>query len=368
MKILYVTTIGGTMSFFVSLIKELLDMGYSVDIATNERNSQVPICYREWGCTIYQIETSRVPIDKGNLKAFKQLKELAEKNEYDIVHCHTPIAAMCTRLACRKIRKTGTTVFYTAHGFHFYKGAPLKNWLLYYPVEKICSYMTDVLITINQEDYVLAKKKMKAKLVEYVPGVGIDIEKIKETPGLKREEIRKKINCKTDELLLLSVGELNRNKNHSVVIKALSKLQNPKVKYMIAGKGELEYELKCLIETLGLKNQVFLLGFRNDVLEIYKAADVFVFPSYREGLSVSLMEAMANQLLCVVSKVRGNSDLITNKEYLFAPQDDEQLASVLKKIVRHFPIHEGKKNSRRIQRFSTELVNREMLTLYEKFI
>ena len=154
MKILYVTTIGGTMRFFRSVIKELLDAGHVVDIAANEKTSPVAPCYREWGCTVHQIDPSRSPLNKGNLMAIKQIKKLVTENHYDIVHCHTPVAAMCTRLACRKARKSGTKVFYTAHGFHFYKGAPRKNWLIFYPIEKFCARWTDLLITINKFDII----------------------------------------------------------------------------------------------------------------------------------------------------------------------------------------------------------------------
>lgn len=167
MKILYVTTIGATMNFFREFVDELIKDGNTVDIATNETTSVVPEFYKNLGCKVYPIETSRSPLQKGNVVAINQIRKLVTEEHYDIVHCHTPIAAMCTRLACRKVRKQGTKVFYTAHGFHFYKGAPLKNWLLYYPVEKICAHFTDVLITINQEDYELAQKKMKAKKVVY---------------------------------------------------------------------------------------------------------------------------------------------------------------------------------------------------------
>lgn len=159
------------MGFFKNFIKELLEDGHTVDIATNETTSKVPDCYREWGCQIYQISCTRSPFNKGNIDAIRQIRKIAADGSYGIVHCHTPIAAMCTRLACRKLRKSGLKVFYTAHGFHFYKGAPLKNWLVYYPIEWLCAHWTDVLITINKEDFELAKKKMKAKRVEYVPGV-----------------------------------------------------------------------------------------------------------------------------------------------------------------------------------------------------
>ena len=161
------------MRFFIQLVKELVEEGHTVDIAANTSISNVPNEYIELGCNVFPISCTRSPLERGTVTAIKQLKQVVSVGNYDIVHCHTPIAAMCTRLACRKVRKQGTRVFYTAHGFHFYKGAPLKNWLLYYPVEKLCAYWTDVLITINQEDYVLAQGKLAAKRIEYIPGVGI---------------------------------------------------------------------------------------------------------------------------------------------------------------------------------------------------
>jgi hypothetical protein len=163
MKILYVATIGSTMNFFKQFIAELVEAGHSVDIACNENATKVPDFYRELGCCVHSISTSRSPLNRGNLAAVKALRKLVSENCYDIVHCHTPVAAMCARLACRGARKRGTKVFYTAHGFHFYQGAPLKNWFLFYPIEKICSRWTDVLITIIREDYALAQRKMKFK-------------------------------------------------------------------------------------------------------------------------------------------------------------------------------------------------------------
>ena len=163
MKILYVTTIGSTMNFFKSFIGELISEGHTVDIACNNSKSPVPEIYSDWGCNIYPISCTRSPMNKGTVKAISELKKIVAENKYDIVHCHTPIAAMCTRLACKDLRKNGVRVIYTAHGFHFYNGAPKKNWLMYYPVEKICAKYTDTLITINKEDYEFAKKKMKAK-------------------------------------------------------------------------------------------------------------------------------------------------------------------------------------------------------------
>lgn len=363
MRILYVTTIGGTMSFFTSYIKTLLDEGHQVDIATNENSGKVPECYREWGCKVYHIDTSRSPLDRGNLKAIRQMKSLVAAQKYDIVHCHTPIAAMCTRLACRKVRKNGTKVIYTAHGFHFYKGAPLKNWMSYYPVEKLCAHFTDVLITINQEDYALAQKKMKAKRVEYVPGVGIALEKFSEIQVDKRVK-RHELGVPEDTVLVLSVGELNENKNHETVIRAIKDLN---VCYVIAGKGELQEHLQLLIDECDMRDRVKLLGFRRDIAELCKTADIFVFPSFREGLPVSAMEAMASGLPCVASRIRGNVDIIHEPGgVLCQPDDSGSFAAAIRYYAQNPQEREkaGAYNMRVVQKLDTKEINAKLYRIY----
>lgn len=362
MKILYVTTIGGTMNFFDSFINRLINEGHTVDIATNENGSKVPVCYQEWGCTIHQIGTSRSPLNKGNVKAIKQLKTLVEKEKYDIVHCHTPVAAMCTRLACRKARKNGTKVFYTAHGFHFYKGAPLKNWALYYPVEKICAHFTDVLITINQEDYALAQEKIKVKQVEYVPGVGIDLTKFGQV-AIEKSAKRKELGIPEDAILLLSVGELNANKNHETVIRAIKDLD---VYYVIAGKGDLQEYLQGIIDECNMTGEVKLLGFRRDVSELYQAADIYVLPSVREGLNVSIMEAMASGLPVVCGDIRGNIDLVDeNGGALFSPQNRTECKKAIEKILDSDRAQKGKFNVEKSKQFSSDFINEKMMKLYK---
>ena len=325
MRILYITTMGGTMNFFKSLIKELIEEGNIVDIATNEETSKVPDCYREWGCRVFSISTSRSSFSFGNIKAIKQIKNIAK--DYDIVHCHTPLAGMATRLGCRKLRrKQNLKVIYTAHGFHFYKGAPKKNWMIYYPIEKVCSKWTDVLITINREDYELAKKKMKTPTIKYIPGVGVNISKFALTKVDKNEMI-KEFGIPKDSFIVLSVGELNRNKNHEVVIKAISKLNNKKIFYLIAGVGNQESHLISLANELNVN--LCLLGYRNDVARLYKICDLYIHPSFREGLPVSVIEAIASNCAVAGSSIRGNMDLI-NKEYLFDPNNVDEIMLLLK--------------------------------------
>ena len=264
MKILYVTTISLTMnSFFKPHIQMLVDERHQVDIACNYNDLPLDNLYNELKCGIYQVDFSRSPLLKQNIKAYGQIKKVIENGQYDIVHCHAPNASIITRLVCRRYRKkNGLKVFYTAHGFHFYKGAPLKNWLFYYPVEKLCSRWTDVLITINNEDYALAQKKMKAKRVEYVPGVGIDLERFG-SPTVNRETKREELGIPADAVLLLSVGELNENKNHETVIRAIAGMD---VYYIIAGKGDLREHLVKVAAEVGMANRVKCLGFEKTLM------------------------------------------------------------------------------------------------------
>lgn len=371
MRILYVTTIGMTMGFFNSYIRELLDEGHVVDIATNETDTKVPECYRGWGCTVYPIDTSRSPLSPGNLKAIRQIRNLVVQNGYDIVHCHTPIAAMCTRLACRSVRKAGLKVLYTAHGFHFYKGAPLQNWLIFYPIEKICSYFTDLLITINGEDYALAQKKMKAKQIAYVPGVGVDIQKFQDTK-INCKEKRQELGVPENAVVLVSVGELNQNKNHEVVIRAIAQLRDKQLHYMIAGKGPLQEYLNGLAQELGVANQIHLLGYRNDIAELCCAADICVFPSIREGLGLAAVEGMATGLPLIASDNRGTRDYSVHQDNALMCRYDsvDDFADAISRLAANPGMRSemGVKNVEIAKKYDIANINSQMKQLYAEVI
>ena len=360
MKILYIVTVGGTIGFFKSLIKDLIDNGSVVDIACGEPE-RVPSCFNEWGCFVYPIDCSRLPIKNGNIKAIKQIKEIVEKEKYDIVHCHTPIAAAYTRLACKSLRKKNMVkVIYTAHGFHFYAGAPLMNWLVYYPIEKWLSRYTDVLITINNEDYFRAKKKFRAVRIEYVPGVGIDVDRfIPCTEG--RERIRNEMGLSSERVVLLSVGELNDNKNHERVIRAIEGLD---ITYVIAGAGYLKERLELIAKEL--KVDVRLVGYRKDVKDFYNAADFYILPSKREGLNVSLMEAMACGLPCLVGRIRGNVDLIEDSlgGCLFNPLNEKDIRLAIEKELNN-SCGQGAYNRVKIKSFCMNRIIHAMKSIYD---
>ena len=313
---------------------------------------------------IHTLPFTRSPFSKSNITAYKQLKRLVKEGKYDVVHTHTPNASAIVRLACRKLRKKGLKIFYTAHGFHFYKGAPLKNWLVYYPIEKLCARWTDTLITINSEDYTRAKKKLHAKNVACVFGVGIDLSKF---GALSVDKVAK---CKTlgipeDAKLFISVGELNDNKNHEIVIKALEDMN---VYYVIAGTGNKKDALQALIDKQKMADRIKLIGYRTDIGELYAVSDFFVFPSFREGLSVSLMEAMACGLPCAVSNIRGNTDLIDeNGGACFAPDNVDDVKKVMQYMcdMQDFDRKQcSVYNKEKIKSFSNETVISQMKEIY----
>lgn len=328
--------------FNMQNIQLLLDNGYNVDVAcnckigntvSNERVQELIQCLTDKGVSVIHIPIPReITNIKGIGQSLLQVKKLCNENAYTLLHCHSPIGSVVARLAAAHARKKlETRVIYTAHGFHFYKGAPKKNWLIFYPVEKICSQLTDVLITINKEDYTFARKHMDAAQVEYIPGVGIDTQKFCQN-AFDVEAKRRELGLQQDDIIILSVGELNQNKNQEVVVRAIAKLKNPKIHYFIAGKGAKEQYLTDLALELGVN--LHLLGYRMDVVELLNAADIFAFPSFREGLSVALMEAMAAGLPCVASEIRGNVDLIDNAGgYLCKPDDIDAFSIGFKELI-----------------------------------
>lgn len=370
-KVLFVATVVKThiMEFHIPYLKMFKEMGWETAVAARNDYENPADCVIPYCDIYYNIPFERNPLKPGNLKAYKELKHIIDEGEYDIIHCHTPVGAMLTRLAAKQARKQGTKVFYTAHGFHFYKGAPAINWILYYPVEKWLSRYTDVLITINKEDYERAKT-FKAGKVCYVPGVGIDLKKFN-AGYVNKEQKRKEIGVSADDFVLLSVGELIPRKNHEVVIRALSVLKQldklNHIEYVICGRGSYEADLRKLAEGLDVADHVHFLGYRNDISEICNCADLFVFMSHQEGLPVALMEAMACGLPAVCSNIRGNTDLIEDGVTgLLANNTPEEVAQSISKMKSDTALRNRVASAalQKIKQFDLSSVEDEMSKIY----
>lgn len=306
--------------FNMDNIHILQELGYEVHVAANfefgsitsqERVDEFRRQLEREGIVSYHVPIPRSIGDVRHIAAsYRQMKRLIQKEQYKIIHTQSPIGGAVARLAAKKSRKDGYKVIYTAHGFHFYDGAPKKNWLLFYPVEKYLSRYTDVLITINQEDYGRAKT-FHAKRVFHMPGIGIDVEKFARQRA-DREVVRQRFGVLPEDYLLVSVGQLSVRKNQETAIRALGHIPDSHVKYLLAGFGEREETDRALARTLHLEQRVIFAGYQSDMGKLLHAADCFVFPSIQEGLPVALMEAMAAGLPVVCSRIRGNTDLVAD--------------------------------------------------------
>ncbi|MBQ8834485.1 MAG: glycosyltransferase family 4 protein [Oscillospiraceae bacterium] len=371
-KVLFTATVVKThiMQFHIPYLKLFRDMGWETAVAARNDYEDPADCVIPYCDTYFDIPFERFPLKPANIRAYRELKKIIDEGNYDIIHCHTPVGAMVTRLAAADARKRGTKVIYTAHGFHFFKGAPLLNWLVYCPVEWLLAHLTDVLVTINREDYAFAQKHIHAKRIEYVPGVGIDTEKFR-LECWNRNEKRRELGFGGEDFLLLTVAEMTKNKNHSTVLKALSLLKNEPefadMHYLIVGRGENQPALQEEVSRLGIEQHVHFLGYRSDVRELYRSCDLFVFMSFREGLSVALMEAMCCGMPTVCSAIRGNTDLIENGvEGIHAENTPQAVAEAILALRRDPERRRalGRAASEKIRLFDAKNVHKTMKDIY----
>ncbi len=371
-KVLFVATVVKThmMQFHIPYLKMFQEMGWETAVAAqndyeNPADCQIPYCD-----TYFDIPFERTPWKWKNFTAYRMLKKVINEGNYDIIHCHTPVGAMIARLAAVQARKKGTKVIYTAHGFHFFDGAPLLNWLLFYPAEWILAPLTDVLITINKEDYDRARKKIHTKRIEYVPGVGIDTDRFR-CVQVDNAEKRRELGYSDKDFLILTVAEMTPNKNHITVLKALSLLKGTKefenIHYLICGRGIMKESLMDSAELLEIDDHVNFLGYRTDAPQLYRCSDMFAFVSFREGLSVALMEAMSCGLSIMCTRIRGNTDLIDDgNSGIFTENNPQAVADNILRLYRDpaFRAELGRNASEKVKIFDEENVLKQVKAIY----
>jgi glycosyltransferase involved in cell wall biosynthesis len=363
-KILIVSTVSRQFYLFEQgNIEVLKSLGYEIHGAANfdDANERLD----ELDIIRHHFDIQRSPFSLKNIKAFRQLKKIMQSENFCAVHCHSPMGGVLARLAAKS---SGIyPVIYTAHGFHFYRGAPCKNWLIYYNIEKYLSKYTDILVTINKEDYARAKDFYSKKVV-FVPGVGIDLSRF-ENIKISRKEKRAELGIPDNSVVLLSIGEMIKRKNHETVLKALVQLKNKNYVYLVCGCGELESYLMNLADKFSISNKVKFLGFRNDIPEICIASDIFVFPSYQEGLPVSVMEAMSAGLPVICARIRGNTDLIQDGYggFIHAPEDCIGFAQSIDKLIENNELRKemGKRNKEEVKKYDKHVVKERMKEIYQ---
>lgn len=325
MKVLLTATVQSHIcQFHRPLVEILHEHGCEVHVAAKDNLAEKNGLKLDFVDKVYNVPFARSPKSKDNLQAYKELKKIIEKEHYDVIHCNTPMGGIVTRLAARKTRKRGTKVYYTAHGFHFYKGAPKKNWIVFYPIEKTFSKITDKVITITQEDYELASRKFHCE-IERIHGVGVDGDRYYSVPKEEQLIIRKRFGFSEEQKIILCVGELLPNKNQQMIIRAMREIvkKYPNTQLLLAGNGIEKANLEMLINDLGLSENVRMLGYVTNLQEYQKIADVSVSCSKREGLPLNIVEAMLSGTPVVTSMNRGHKELICDgKNGFFVKVDD----------------------------------------------
>ncbi|MGD6815511.1 glycosyltransferase family 4 protein [Metabacillus sp. 113a] len=358
-------------AFHLPIMKWFKEQGWEVHIAAQ---GDLELPYTDLK---FNIPIQRSPFKSQNWMALKELKAIMDEHAYDMIHCHTPMGGVLARLAALKARKKGTKVIYTAHGFHFCKGASLSCWLLYYPAELALSLATDCLITINEEDYRLAKRHpFKASRIEHVHGVGVNTEQFKPMDSSLREKKRKLMGYQSDHFLLFYAAEFNQNKNQEQLIRAVAAIKNqvPRIRLLLAGEGKLLESCRMLAKELEADHLIQFLGFRTDIADLLPLCDAAAGSSYREGLPVNIMEAMACGLPVLATENRGHRELVVPGEngWLVKPGDVEDMAGRMLLLVTYSSGQRqllGRSSREKIvSKYSEQMVLKQKSTVYVKYM
>lgn len=373
MKILYVATVRSHIGqFHVDYLKKLKELGAEIHAAYRDNSADKPGLDLSVIDRVFEIPFQRSPFKVDNIKAYFKLKKVIDSGEYDLIHCHTPVGGIITRLAARNARKKGTKVVYTAHGFHFFDGASKKNWLLYYPIEKFFARFADAIITINNEDYERAKK-FKCKNVFLVHGVGVDINKFHIYTDEEIKWLREEY-CLIGKYIMVYPANLDSNKNQTMVINMAAEIKKnyPDVDFVILMPGQpiLKESLENMAETKGVSENCIFMGYRRDIDKLVGLSDVMISTSKREGLPVCVMEAMAEGKPIVCTKVRGNEDLVIPGEngYLCRVDDVKTMTQNIMELYKNKKRRSemGDKSRKIIEKeYSTNTINAKLLAIYE---
>lgn len=370
-RILITCTDSMMKQFLEPHVRNLAENGYEVEIACSEVLNRMTEVRQdlEQLVPVHQLHLKRSPLAVSNARGYRELKKIIDSGRYDLIWTNEPVMGVVTRMAARKARKQGTKVMYMVHGFHFYKGAPLPNWLLFCPVERMMASKADCICTINREDYARARR-MRTPRAAYIHGVGIDTDRLR--PGENPTDLRNELGLPKEAFLVLSVGELNANKNQQVIIRAIARMKDPAIHYVLCGKGDQRQNLEVLARELDIADHIHFLGYRKDIADICRQSDVFALPSRREGLPFAAMEAMYCGLPLVNSGIRGLTDITEDgvSGYICDPDDTERYAGSIRKL-KDAPEDRsrmGERNQKTVEAYTAARTKQEILQLIRELL
>ncbi len=369
-KILITSTDLMMIQCLVPHVLHLSANGWEVEIACSDAGGRIEELRSilKGNVTLHKVRLHRNPANLENVLGYFDIQKIISSKNWDVIWTNEPVMGAVTRIAANRARRKGTKVVYMVHGFHFYHGAPLINWLLFFPVERILAHLTDYIITVNKEDYNRARN-FPVKRVEYIHGIGVNTDKLQ--PDMISLDIREKLGIPGNAFLILSVGELNRNKNQKVIIDALAELKDKDIYYILCGRGKKKKKLKALARKYGIDRNIFFVDYRKDVINFYSQADLFALSSFREGLPVSLLEAMYCEVTPVTSDARGISDVMQNEVTgIVCPPNDgrafTKAISILKSD-RSLLKEYGKNSKKAVELYALSLVKKQVLELLTEF-
>ncbi|HCO37340.1 MAG TPA: glycosyltransferase family 1 protein [Ruminococcaceae bacterium] len=376
MKALFTATVKSHIGqFHMPFIKELQGRGYEVHAAYKDNSNQKQGLDTSAIDKIYEVPFSRSPYSPSNIKAYFALKKIIDENSYDVIHCNTPMGAVITRLAALGARKRGTKVVYTAHGFHFYKGAPRINKILFYPVEKILSRCTDALITINSEDYNAAlDHNFKAKKIYHVNGVGVDLSRFHSVSPDKKSALREQYGYSDDDFIMIYPADFCERKNQNMLFDMLKILleHNKNFKLLLPGATDKSQPYVEYAKSIGVFDNVEILGYRNDISNLVALSDISLSSSRQEGLTINLIEAMAIGNPIVATDVRGNNDLVKNgiNGFTVPLNDSAAMADAVMKIYNspQLALDFKNQNAKEVKNYSVESVIDDMVGIYKDLL
>lgn len=352
--------------FVLPHIKRLQELGNTVECVCAKTGFWFDEFEGKYGIKAHAIDFKRSPLSLKNLKGYKKLKKLQKEEKYDLIYCQQPVGGLMGRLIAKKFK---LPCIYTAHGFHFFKGNSKIRNFIFKTIEKYLSKFTTALITINDEDYEAAKK-MKAKRVYKINGIGVDLNKYKADPNLNKTQLKKELGLSDGDFIITSIGEINKNKNTFRVLESIKNINNEKIKYLVCGDGPLKEKYDEYIKEHNLQNRIKMLGYRKDIPNILNISDVYIMPSYREGLSRAMMEAMCYGLPVIASRIRGNTDLLGNQEggILCDPSNTQEFTEAIKNLYSNKQLMEqyAKRNIEYVKNFDMQVVLKQLDEIYEE--
>lgn len=372
MKVLLVATVQSHIcQFHRPLVKMLHEHGCEVHVAARNNLAEKNGLKLDFADRIFDVPFERSPFNKRNLTAYKQLKQIIDDGNYDVVHTNTPVGGIVGRLAARKARKNGCQVFYTAHGFHFFKGGPKKSWFIYYPIEKFMCRYTDELITINEEDYRLARKKFHVS-VSHIHGIGANSSKYHPISVDACAALRSELGFTQDQKIIICTGELNANKNQITAIHAIEQVvkEAPKALLLLAGNGSTHDELQAAINAAGLQSNAVLLGYHTDLEKYVEVSDLILSCSKREGLPLNIIEGMLCKKPVIASINRGHKELIQNGKngYIVNATDVDGFAAKMIELLQDNALSStlGETGFAFAQAYTDQAVQLELEQIYNK--